>query len=235
MSQLLTWAEVDTAIQYEMRGSAPDEQRRLDAIMRVLYDINSEFDIEQTKRTTSISVVTDGETAYDLSSLVTDNDVKKIKMLRYSDLSDSDNAHEYRQVDHDTFVRHVADSVAVPEFTVYYEDGTQYLKVNDYNHSSTAATLTLVYYSTFVCLNGTTFTEELAAEQTYTILLPRRFKNAIVAGACEVLFPMAGGMEAVAEGSKYGSKYRGIMKNMHADMTATKTQKPVRKLKIRPY
>lgn len=235
MGQLLTWAEVDTAIQNEMRGESPSETKRLDAMQRVLLEINTEYDIEQTKRTQSISVKTDGETAYDLSALVSDDDVKKIHSLRYPDLSDSDNGFEYRQVDHDTFIRHIADGLQVQEFTVYYENGIQYFKVNDYNHSTTEATLTLVYFSTYIALNGSAFTEDIAANVAYKFLMPRRFINLVTYGACSILYPMALGKEGDVEAAKYLNKHKSQIKKMGLDNTARKTKKPAKKVKVRPY
>ena len=44
---------------------------------------------------------------------------------------------------------------------------------------------------------------------------------------------MANGDDSLTEAAKHGAKYRAILKNMHKDNTAIKTQKPVNKLKLR--
>ena len=234
MALFLKWSEVDATIQNKMSSQAPSQSKRLEAMRDTFDELSTEYDIETTKRTDSISVVTDGSAAYDISTF--SPDVKEVDSLIFPDNTDSGEM-EFRKVSRDQFDQHMALGIPVNEFCLYFEDGVRYLKVNSANHSSVAETLTMVYWTWYRAINGSNaIVEEISADASFYILLPSRFKNLMVYGCLEKLYPMALGEEGEGQAGKYRGMYAREKKNLGLAGLAQRVKSQARKVKIHnPY
>lgn len=125
MSLLLTYSEIDTAIQNKMSGQAPDESKRLEAINTALLDLSAEYDIESLKREYTGYFVPDGR-QINIESYIAD--LKKIADLRY--LSSTKQTEQYDFIDDDVFVNHIGLGKTLNEYSLSYNNGKQYLKIN---------------------------------------------------------------------------------------------------------
>jgi len=234
MGKLLTYSEVDTTIQNRMSGQSPSQTKRLEAINDCLQELQGKYDIVQTKRSASISVVAKGETAYALSNLVTDDDVKRIDELRFS-VSDAAGESYFQYITYEEFMQHVADSVALNEYTLYFEDGVQYLRVNSKGRSSTAVTLSMVYFSYFTSMKSDgTFQEKLTATATNQLLVPVRFKELVVSRSLKDLWIEALGSAGDVESAKANNKYKSELKKLGLDDTGRKPKTKQRTIKLYP-
>jgi hypothetical protein len=125
MSQLLTYAEVDTGIQEKMAGSAPDSTKRLNAINNTVQDLYAKFDIESSIREYIFYAIANGEAV----NLTTDvPDFKKVKDLRY--LADSKHDNEFAEVEDDLFATHIGSGRLLDEYSVTYNDGKLFARMN---------------------------------------------------------------------------------------------------------
>jgi hypothetical protein len=234
MSTLLTWSEVDTAIQNRMANQAPSETKRLEAINDILQDINNKYDIETTKRSVSISVIPTGKTAYNLATLVTAGDVKRVCDVRYPTTDEKTAQYEFDFVDPDKLYRDAIDSVSINQYATYWEDNVHYLKVMNAEGIDTAHTFTLVYYSYFTAINGSNvFVENVAADSNYKIALPKRFKELIVSGTLINLWAMALGDDSQVEVAKANNKLKSELLRLGLDGVGHKSKTKIRKVKMR--
>ena len=142
MSNFLTFSELDTEIQSRMQNSAPDQTKRLAAINGAAQNIAAEFDIQSSKREVVFYAVPDG-TSIKLSDIVPD--FKNVSNLGY--LSNGASVIDYRRIEDDAFLLHQSQSVLYDEFTVSYNNGEQFVKINSINgfestqlHSNTSLT-----------------------------------------------------------------------------------------------
>ena len=229
---LLTYAEVDTGIQNKMMNQSPSQSKRLDAINDVAKLLNTRYDISTSKREQSISVIADGSTAYDLPTLVSDDDVKKIDILKFPVATDS-NEDRFDWVKEDKFRQNVADSISVNEFTTYVRDGIEYIMVNSRDNDESAVSLLMIYFSTFVAINGTTPQSLLTTTSGDELLLPARYKNLVVFECLSELFPMAMGEAGQVDGAKNHNRYKAELKRLGLDTVGVNIKKPKSKLKVR--
>jgi len=125
MGKFLSYSELDTALQRRMSEQAPDEAKRLGAIQDAMQDVYAEFDIQAATRSFIFSIVPDGD-PYGISNLV--DDFKRMKDLRY--ISASKHVAEYVQKDDDDFTVNIGQQKRLDEFSVDYNNGELYLKVN---------------------------------------------------------------------------------------------------------
>jgi len=234
MSQLLTWSEVDSDIQDKMAGQAPDESKRLSAINNRLKLINTAYNIETGKRRVSISVIPNGETAYDLSSLITDNDLKSPDDVRF-ELSDDSGQPEFRYVDYDKFSRNIAAGVGLNEFTIYYEDGVQYIRINTTGRSETATTFDMIYFTNMLALDGDDNFQKLVDDDVdYKILLPLSFKDLLVKGCLIDLAPIALGDDSLSVLPGYKQDYNIELRRLGLNDIGHGIKNKARKVKVRP-
>jgi len=231
--KFLTYSEVDTAIQNKMSNRVPAESRRLEAINDLLQGIFAQYDISTSLRRVSISVIPNG-TAYDVSGLVTDDDVKKIRTIKYDD--GDDNYQEFIQVPREDLEEHIDNKVYINEYCIYFQDGVQYLKLNSVENLTTAQTVDMDYFTYFVAYEtvGATFEELLLSNSTYVILLPKRFKNVIVWGAVKELLYPAIGEDAERRYAIVSNKFKSELAKIGLDYTGTKAKSKHKQIKLRP-
>ena len=234
MGKLLTYSEIDTTIQNRMSGQAPSSTKRLEAINDSLQELQGKYDIEQTKRSADISVIATGSTSYQISDLVTDDDVKRIDELRYEE-DDAAGEPYFKYITYEEFMQHVADDVANNEYTLYFEDGVQYLRVNSTGRDTTAITLTMVYYSYFVSMTtASVFQVKVTTTSTDQLLIPVRYKELIIARCLEDLWPMSIGSAGEVDSAKAHNKYKSELKKLGLDDTGRKPKTKQRSIRIYP-
>jgi hypothetical protein len=125
MSAFLTYSELDTDIQRRMSNSAPDSTRRLGAINNSLQELYAEFDIDSGKREKILYIVPDGQ-ALNITDAVPD--FKKADDLRY--LSLERHTEQFSQITDDMFSVHVGEGRRINEYTIDYNNGKLFCKVN---------------------------------------------------------------------------------------------------------
>jgi len=198
MQNYILYSDVDQAIIDRMANQAPDVNKRLRAINTECDALQAEYDLFDAVREVSISVITDGQTAYDVSTLVTDNDIKTIKDF---DLGSDENAFSTRftYLDLPEFIRRADRGATENYYTLYTQDGVQYLRVITVDPSDTAVTLLMTYHTTYKALDDTnTFIPSVINYAGVQILLPLRFKELVALGAVIKLFYPAIGEDSLA-------------------------------------
>lgn len=230
MAQLLTWLEVDSNVQSGMSNRCPNETVRLEAINNEVRNINTVYDVETAIRTKAILVIPDG-TPYLVSSLITDDDVKKIAEIY---LDDDEYGNEYVWLEEDEFRRRNRSGYQENAYTTYWEDGKMYLDINSWGGEATATDTTIKYYSTFLALNGSNvLISEVLAEADCKILLPSRFKDLVVTGAkMRLLWPSIG-EDGNNQYAIESNKYKSELKKLGLDKVARAIKKTIRKVKLR--
>lgn len=233
MQNYILYSDVDQAIIDRSANQAPDVNKRLRAINTELDSLQAEYDLFDTVREATISVKTDGLTAYDISTLVTDNDVKTIKDFN---LGDGENSLSSRFVflDLPEFIRRADGSAMENYYTLYTQDGIQYLRVITIDPSDTAVTLKMTYHSTWKALdNDNDFIPAVVNDVGVKILLPIRFKELVALGSLIRLFYPAIGEDSL--------NYLNILKQEYSDIknslgltVAKAPAKITRKFHLRP-
>ena len=233
MQNYILYSDVDQAIIDRMSNQAPDVNKRLRAINSELDSLQSQYDLFDTVREVSISVKTDGQTAYDISTLVTDNDVKTIKDFNFGS---GENALSSRFVylDLPEFIRRADRSAMENYYTLYTQNGVQYLRVLTVDPSDTAVTLLMTYHTTYKALDGDNdFIPAVVNSVGVKILLPARFKELVALGSVIRLFYPAIGEDAIAYLNILKSEYSDIKELLGLTVAKAPT-KATRKFHLRP-
>jgi hypothetical protein len=233
MSQYLTFAELDTAIQNKMGETAPDESIRLEAINTTVLDLMAEYDIKSAKREKVISVIPDGA-KNTLSTTLTITDYKSPADLRYSDVTLND--EEFTLVDDDLFTTHIGQGVRLNEYSIDYADGEEFIKINTARDEDEATSFRFVYYTSFTAMSDAgAFQKDLTNVATDKLLLPRRFKSLIVVKAIQYLSPIALGVDSEIPLRRLDKQEKEEKEKLGLDI-ASKPKQATRKLKIHsPY
>lgn len=232
MNTFLLYSDVDQGIIDKMANQVPDSNKRLRAVIDELNDLQIKHDIFNAVREKSISIITDGSTAYDLSVLVTDNDVKSIKDFN---LGTGENAGSdiFSYLDLPEFTRKVEGGLRGNYYTLYIKDGVQYLNVLTYDPSPTAVTVKMLYHTRFQAISATNvFTEKPTTAAGMKILLPASFKELVVLGAVIRLFYPAIGEDALAYLREIKDEYND-KKTSFGLVEAKAPSKIVRKFSLR--
>jgi len=188
MKDFILYSDVDQIIVDRSANQTPGSAQRLRAVNNELDSLQTEYDLFDTVRKISISVVTDGSVAYDVSSLITDNDLKTIKDFG---LGSGENVGSpyFTSLDYSAFIRKVDDSDVGNYYSLYTEDGVQYLRVMTINYSDTVETISMFYHTAWKALdNSNDFIEQVTSAAGVKILLPDNFKEMIGLGALKRLF-----------------------------------------------
>jgi hypothetical protein len=125
MAQFTKLGDIDNGIQKRMGNQAPDSSIRREAIRNVVKTLYSKVDLETGKRTKSFYHILDG-TPLDITSLI--DDLKNPSDLRYKEAGKQ--LVEFAQINDDDFIRHIDNDRAIDEFTLAYNNGKRFLKIN---------------------------------------------------------------------------------------------------------
>jgi len=236
MYDFLSYSSVDREIQNRMSSQAPSESKRIEAVLSVLDELSTQYDLETTVRKETISAIANGSNAYDLYDLLDNDDLKRIKSIRFPS-DDDDQEPLFMRIDQEEFYHHVAEGRHINEYTTFYEDGELMININTGNNSSTAISLECLYYSIYnVIAEDGTFQADITSVDTDKILVPLRFKPLIVAGALVKLWPMALGDDGEAKASRNFNFYKDQLIKLGLDKTGSDIKREQKKIRIRhPY
>jgi len=230
MAQLLQYSDIDQEIQNRMSGQAPDVDIRLEALNGFLDELNSEYDIISFKRKADISVIPDGR-GYKASTLITDNDVKKVADIRFDSSDSTGDQFVYRE--ENQFSRRSDIGYRLNEYTIYYRDGELYLAFCTTEDSSTSVDLDMVYYSSFKALDASyDFKEKVIDDSDYQLPLPLRFRELVVLGCLKRLWPISIGDDAQSKLNYVYRDYNSELKKLGLDGTGVKPKAPQKKVKL---
>jgi hypothetical protein len=232
MQNYILYSDVDQGIIDEMGNQSPDVNKRLRAINTELDALQSQYDLFDTVREIAISVVTDGKTAYNVSTLVADNDVKSIKDFNLG-VDENALSDKFSYLDLPEFTRKAEAGFAGNYYTLYTKEGVQYLSVITFTPSSTAVSLKMLYHTTYKALdNDDDFIPKVVNAAGVQILLPARFRELISLGAVIRLFYPAIGEDSLAYLNKIESRYEKIKQQLGISV-AKKEVKIDRKFSLR--
>lgn len=197
MQNYILYSDVDQAIIDRSANQAPDVNKRIRAINTELDALQAEYDLFDAVRSVDISVKTDGNTAYNISTLVTDNDVKTIKDFNFGD-GENFRSDRFTYLDLPEFIRKIDGGARGNYYTLYVEDGVQYLRVLTISPSDTFVTLGMTYHTTWKALDtDNDFIAAVTNASGVKILLPSRFKELVALGALIKLFYPAIGEDSM--------------------------------------
>lgn len=232
MQNYILYSDVDQQIIDEMANQAPDVSKRLRAINSELNILQAAYDLFDTVRKKTVSIITDGSTAYNLATLVPDNDVKSIKGFL---LPGTDNLFggQFTYLDHPAFKTKYSAGVHSNYFTIYTEDGIQYLKVGSIGNSDTVESVDMLYFTTHKALDeNDDFIPEVINANDVKILLPKRFTELVSLGALTRLHYPAVGEDQQATLKRFEKRYDGV-KNILGLTVASTPQRISRKVQYR--
>ncbi len=231
MQNYILFSDIDQAIIDRSANQVPDISKRIRAVNTELDALAAEFDIFDGVREKSLSIITDGSTAYDLSTLVPDNDVKSIKHFEYGNEDNIGRSH-FDQVDYQDFIRKYNGTSRGNYYTIYVKDGVQYLNVLTDSPSEDAETLYMTYYTTFKALDDDNdFIPSVVNAVGVKILLHARFKELVAIGALKKLFYPAIGEDSLKYLNELKSEYNEL-KNSLGLTSAKATRKPQNRIRL---
>lgn len=207
MQNYILYSDVDQAIIDRSANQAPSSEKRVRAINTELDALQAEFDLFDSVREKEISVVTNGKTAYDVSALVLDNDIKTIKDFL---LADDENVGSslFTYLDYPTFIKRVEGGMAGNYYTLYTINSTQYLRLLTFDPSETAVSIKMLYHTTCKALDSDgDFLPQVANIAGVKILLPFRFKELVALGALKRLFYPAIGEDSYQQLGNFKKEY----------------------------
>ena len=232
MQNFILYSDVDQAIIDRSGNQAPSVTKRLRAINTELDALQVEYDLFDAVREVSISVVTDGSTHYDVSTLVTDNDVKSIKDFNLG-TGENINSDRFTYLDLPAFTRKVDEGSYGNYYTLYVKDGIQYLGVITFDPSDTAVTLKMLYTTTYKALDGDDdFIPAVTADSGVKILLSSSYKELVALGALIRLFYPAIGEDAMAYLNMLKGEYNTWKEKLGLNVAKT-PQRVERKVHLR--
>ena len=229
MAQLLEWSNVDTNIQSEMGNQAPPSSRRLEAMNNEIRNVNTQYDITSSRRSASLSIIPNG-TTYLLSTLISDDDIKKIDLIFPTDDSSE---RKYDWVEKNQFFFNINDGISANEYTTYFDDGSLYIAINSTGGETVSTEYTIEYFSIFLGITDAgVFIENVTDNGTDLILLPSRFKDLIMLGAVKRLLYQSLGDEGNTQLAIVSNRYKAELIKLGLDSATKPLKREVRKFKI---
>ena len=235
MEKYILYTDVDQQIQDEMRNQYPDTDQRVRAINAELKNLKTKFNIFDTKRTTAISVKTDG-TAYLVSGLITDDDLESVKDIRYTDNDDNAYQYEFTQVDEDKMNEYISNNILLNAYTVYQEDGLEYIRIRTVNDSDTVEAMTMKYLSRAVCLDSASaFAAALTGDSTEKILLPYKYLDLVALGSQKRMYYPSLGDSGNTQLAIVRNRYTSELKKLGLSSDVSMIRRTIKKIKIRGW
>ncbi len=233
MQNYTLFSDVDQIIVDRMANQSPSSEKRIRAVNLELDFLQSQYNLFDAVRQVEITVKTDGTTAYDLSTLTTDNDVKSVNDFILVDTSNGLST-PFTYIDNPEFIRKVEGGAWGNYYTVYTQDTVQYLKLLTIDPSTTAVDVLMVYTTTHKALDDDNdFIPKVTSGAGIKILLQENFKELIALGAILRLFYPAIGEDSVEIKRDFERDYN-TQKEILGLMVAKTPQRVERKIKLRP-
>ena len=232
MSQYLLHSTIDTQIMDEMANQAPSSDKRVRAVNAELRNLNTKYDIDAGIRSVAISVVTDGSVEYDISTLAIDDDIRKVKSIRYT----TDNTYSYLEhVEFEDFMSNMDYSNYKNQFTTYYKDGKMYLRVSTNNSSDAVESLTMRYLTSKLAIDSSgNYYDLVSSGASLYVLLPDTYLDLVVLGACKRLFYQSIGESDQTQVALVRNRYDSELKKLGLSDVAQMIERKVNKIKMHP-
>jgi hypothetical protein len=232
MEDLLLFSDIDQNIQDQMGNKYPSSDKRLRAINSELKTLRTKYNIFTSRKSASISVITDGSTAYNISDVITDDDVEEIIGIRLTD----NVGFRFVAVDEDKFNQDTDLGRVANQYTLFYEDGEQKIKVSTINNSSTTEDLTCIYL-TRALGEGSTGTQiaEMTGASGEKVYLPYKYLDLLVLGSMKRLWYQATGDESQTQMAITSNRYKSELTKLGLSDNADMIRRNTTKLKIRGW
>lgn len=232
MSQFLQYTVLYQQIVDEMANQAPTVAKVNRAIDAELRNLQTKYSIDSFRRKVAVSIKTDG-TAYAVSSIISNNDVRAIKSIKI--VSDDTYFDEIVGVDYEVIMDNIKKQNPVNQFSCYYKDGVMYLRVITNDLDDTARSFNIVYDTTNIAIDGSGnyYNAVFSGSSDLYVLLPDRFCDLVSLGAQKRLFYQSIGESDQSQVSLVRNRYESELNKLGLDNISKMTDRNNRKVKIR--
>ncbi|NTU69320.1 hypothetical protein HGB13_00610 [bacterium] len=230
MSQYLPYILISNQVKDEMANQAPAEVKIARAINAEVRNINTKYDVDSAMRSVAVSLVTDGSVEYKLNDLSTTDDIRKVKSLRLV----TDNLAYLSRVDFEDFMHDVDFSAHKNQYTTYYKNGFEYIRVMTLNYSSTVEGLTMNYLTSNLAIDASgNFYPEIVSGGSLSVLLPESYLDLVSLGAQKRLFYQSIGESDATQVALVRNRYDSELKKLGLSDTAKEIERKSNKIKLR--
>jgi hypothetical protein len=231
MSQYLLYTTIYNQIADEMGNQAPNSGKILRAVNAELRNLQTKYSLETFRRKVTASIKTDG-TAYLISTIIPANDVRGIVSIKIND--DDTIFDDLVPVDKDVLINSIKSDRRVNQYSFYYEDGKQYLRVITDDVDTTARNFDIVYDTTKLAVDVSgNFYDEVESGGNLYAMVPDRCLDLISLGAQKRLFYQSIGDTDSAQVSLVRNRYDSELSKLGLDSIAKMPDRNIRKVKIR--
>jgi len=229
MSDLLKYSDVIASIQDEMGSQAPAESKIARNIDSEVLNIKTEYNTESYLRTTTIDVKTDGKTEYELSDIITDNDVEEIKAIYDAD------GNIFTSTDIDQIIQDSAAERPMNQYCFFFDEGVRKLVVMSTDLSDTEIELNIKYYTNNVALDtsGDFLANISSTNDTDVILLPAKYRDLVSLGTQKRLFYQAIGETDTAQVGLVRNRYTAELAKLGLSDSAKEISRRNNRIKLR--
>lgn len=229
MSDLLKYSDVIASIQDEMGSQAPAESKIARNIDSEVLNIKTKYNTESYLRTTTIDVKTDGKTEYELSDIITDNDVEEIKAIYDAD------GNIFTSTDIDQIIQDSAAERPMNQYCFFFDEGVRKLVVMSTDLSDTEIELNIKYYTNNVALDtsGDFLANISSTNDTDVILLPAKYRDLVSLGTQKRLFYQAIGETDTAQVGLVRNRYTAELAKLGLSDSAKEISRRNNRIKLR--
>jgi len=229
MSDLLKYSDVIVSIQDEMGSQAPAESKIARNIDSEVLNIKTKYNTESYLRTTTIDVKTDGKTEYELSDIITDNDVEEIKAIYDAD------GNIFTSTDIDQIIQDSAAGRPMNQYCFFFDEGVRKLVVMSTDLSDTEIELNIKYYTNNVALDtsGDFLANISSTNDTDVILLPAKYRDLVSLGTQKRLFYQAIGETDTAQVGLVRNRYTAELAKLGLSDSAKEISRRNNRIKLR--